>query len=171
MLQPEFEDSPVLTTTDAEEELGMDFTEDIQFMTHPEFNRFLLDLFGKEKEKEIPSVSTPQSRTRIKSAVDFLIRAKLKTVVGRAQDFFGQLQLVFRKARRSNYQLPLWKLEFAYELEKKILLCIYQSTFLPCNVPEVSSRRNFSFSLVTRLMEGIEWNYSVLLFSRFVYFM
>jgi hypothetical protein len=139
ILQSEFEDSAAdIGREKLSEDLGMDFTEDIRLMTHPEFNSFLLELFLQDKDREKDkSVSRPPSRAIIKSAVDFLIRLKLKTVVGRAQEFFSQLQYIFRKARRTNASIPLWKLEFAYELEKKIMLCIHQSSFLLCTVPEV----------------------------------
>jgi len=135
LVQPEFEDSATLFPKETEVISGLNLTEEIKPMTHPEFTGFLSQLFIQDKEK---GSQQPPSRATVKSAVDFLIRLKLKTVVGRAQDFFTQLQYVFRKARRGN-SIQLWKLDFAYELEKKINLCIYQSSFLPCNIPEVCS--------------------------------
>jgi len=131
--------------SDADEE--SDSAESFPLLANPELNIFLRELLLIGSKDQEDSTERVPSKTEIAAAVDYLILHKLKTDFGRAPEFFFQLQHMVRKIlRRGIKNSYFWKLDFVYQLQRAIHLCIDESAFVPCDIPDVS--RSFSSAIV-----------------------
>ncbi|ODM98683.1 Serine/threonine-protein kinase SMG1 [Orchesella cincta] len=113
----------------------------INGLTSTEFNLFLHELLVANSAS-IPKIDS-DSRTSVHNdnnllsvAADHLIRMKLKTPLGKPQDFFGQLLMIFKRSRASKVPVAVWKLHFVFELETKFQLWIHGSAMNETDLTE-----------------------------------
>lgn len=113
-----------------ETDMSYEFEEDDSslVLTSTEFNLFLYELLiGNSQQLPQFSFSSKCASGILQAAADHLIRLKLKTPLGKPQDFFAQLLMVLKRSRASKMPLPVWKLHFVFELEKKFQLWTHGS--------------------------------------------
>ncbi|CAG7834749.1 unnamed protein product [Allacma fusca] len=104
-------------------------------MTSAEFDEFLTTLLMVDPSDE--KRDTVYNKKAITDAVDILIRAKLKSIIGKPPDLFSQMQSLFKKYRTGRYgRVPAWKLEFVYYLDLEINLAMQESLLNHPNLNE-----------------------------------
>lgn len=109
-------------------------------LTSTEFNLFLHELLlGNSAQAPEFSFTSKSYSSVLPTAADHLIRLKLKTPLGKPQDFFAQLLLIFKRSRASKFPVPAWKLHFVFELEKKFQLWTHGSALDETVITDVCS--------------------------------
>lgn len=105
-----------------------------------EFNQFLYELLigNSAQPPQITTGANSNKKEVLSLAADHLLRLKLKTPLGKPQDFFGHLLLLFKRSRNSKISLPIWKLHFVFELEKKFQLWTHGSAIDETEITEVN---------------------------------
>lgn len=122
-------------------------------VTANEFNAFLYNLLSFEKPES--SQTNGYGLKKIEAMVEFLMQSKLKTTVAKPVEFFAHLKNLLKKHRKTKLQIPSWKLDFLYILEKQIVNAIYGSAFIRCNLSPVSCNFNSSPSFSYSIVQGL----------------
>lgn len=117
--------------TDSNNEEWKDDEVNGSLIANAEMNSFLKNLliYGKS-DQDLSSLSIP-SKGMIKAAVDFVIRSKLKTTLGRAQEFFSQLQHMVRKIIRRGISFVSMEVRFPLPTSTENTF-VYLRKRIPC---------------------------------------